>query len=499
MKKLICTLTLIFGMLGMVIGQVVEPTDVPPTTLPPPPTYLPPGTATDTASAPAGFTNTLDSLMDIPDRFNFFVAGNPAFKLVDLEPSTMLRPSTPSAISLQVSEFWSGSSIVIPSNMGLQVSPFMVIQSQLKKPSDWAKAWQPLSIGVAASRPDSFTNTSEFVGDFSVGLQYTLLDNCGERHFENSLRAEIAAEIDSLKPQFEKAFIDSIMGLDSSKTATEIRSSMKHQMDAYVNRAYKQKTISTYNVKIAPAKKRWKAENWASQRFNIAAAASWNAGSPESVVFEPDVRGPGTLTADTLLSFPSFTVFRKFESHLTYTLPFPHRNPAVLASKNKGTSSKDSTTKKGKQWGMWMIGLTYGGTQLDDTSSTFTGIDSLTFDSTFNYSITTSGFYQNIGLANRFYVGSHRAKAYLEGQLFWDSRASDQLFYLADLGVEINIMDGIWIQLYAGVTNTGVEKFVHPGIEQPVNPQNQFLAPRPHFLANFDLRLTIPESFYNDY
>lgn len=478
MKQLLTLLCILIASMGSLYGQfITDPSQT---------------NTADSTKAPKALSTTLDSLIGLNHRFNFFTSGNPAFNLVDLQPGSVIRPSTPQGISMQVSEFWSGSSLIIPTNFGVQVSPFLMIQRQAKKPSDWAKAWQPLSVAVAASRPDSLSSSNEFVGDFSVGFQYTLIDKAAEKHFDAKLKSHIGTELDSLKPQFETAFVDSVRGLDSSKTVQEIRSTMRSQMDVYVEKAYKAQTISTYNARIADAKKAWKAENWASERLSIAGAASWNASDPLALVFEPDVAGPGTSTTDTLLELPSFTVFRQFESYLTYTVPFPRR-PTPASAK------PSPKTKSPRQWGMWMISLTYGGTLLDDTTSTFAGIDTLTFDSLFKYNITTSNFYQNVGLSNRFYVGAQRAKAYVEGQVFWDSRVKDQLFYLFDLGVEINIIDGIWMQLYAGVTNSGVEKFVHPGLENPSNPQNQFKPPRAHFLANFDLRFTLPESFYGEY
>lgn len=491
-------------------AQTTPPVDTtapaanPETDLPPPPTGIsPPSASANTDSIPPGFTTTLDSLLGIPDRFNFFIADNPAFKLLDFDPSNILRPSTPKDISIQVSEFWSGSSLVIPANFGMQVSPAMLLQSQMKKPSDWANAWQPLSLSFAASRPDSNTNFNEFVGDFSVGLQYTISDQAGERHFEKDLRRKINTQLDSLKPQLETAFIDSIRGKDSALTAQKIRTTMKSKMDAYVAKQYKAQTIAAYKAQIAPAKKAWKAENWAAQRFVIGAAASWNASDETSLIFQPDALGPGTTTSDTLLNFPGFTIFRNGVAYATLSLPLPRKNPTLRGGSSKKapstTTPKSTTTSKSaKPWGMWMIGVTCGGTLLDDTTSTFTGIDTLTFDSTYSIGVTTGTFVKNVGLTNRFYIGSNRVKTYVEGQLFWDSRASDRLFYLADIGLEVNILDGLWVQLYGGLTNLGRETFVNPGLDAAASPARQSIPSRPQFILNFDLRMTFPESFYGD-
>ena len=480
-----------------------------PAVLPPPPTPESTPTSnpvvsseisTDTASqdtAPAGFATTLDSLLGIPDRFNFFIADNPAFNLLDVSPSKVLRPSTPQDISIQLSEFWSGNSLIIPNSFGMQVSPAMILQSQMKKPSDWAKCWQPLSIGIAASRPDSNTNFNEFIGDFSVGFQYTLIDQAGEHHFEKHLRRELFAQEDSLKPQLEAAFVDSVQGFDSTLTSARIKSSMKRQMDAYVHQKSRAKALASYASQIASYKKQWKESSWAGRRFSIGGGASWNTSDQTSLVFQSDVLGAGTMTADTLLTFPGFSQFAKYASYATFSVPIPRKNPALKASEkgsSKSTSSKSSTPHR--QWGKWLIGVTYGGTQLMDTNSVFTGIDTLTFDSTFQLNLSKGPLVQNFGITNRLYLGSNRAKVYVEGQLFWDSRTSDQLYYLADMGLEIGILDGIWVQLYAGVTNLGRETFVHPDLEQSTSPTTSFNSSKPQFIANFDLRFSLPESFY---
>ena len=478
------------------LPTVLPPPPTPESTPAPNPTVFPTATSDTTSqdTAPAGFATTLDSLLGIPDRFNFFVADNPAFNLLDVSPSKVMRPSTPQDISIQLSEFWSGNSLIIPNSFGMQVSPAMIMQSQMKKPSDWAKCWQPLSIGIAASRPDSNTNFNEFIGDFSVGFQYTLIDQAGEHHFEKHLRRELFAQEDSLQPSLEAAFVDSVKGVDSTLTTAKIKSSMKRQMDAYVHQKSRAKALASYKSQIATYKKQWKESSWAGRRFSIGGGASWNTSDQTSLVFESDVLGPGTMTADTLLSFPGFSQFAKYASYLTYSVPIPRKNPALKATENGSSTSKNS--KPHRQWGKWLIGLTYGGTQLMDTNSVFTGIDTLTFDSTFQLNFSKGPLVQNIGLTNRLYIGSNRAKVYVEGQLFWDSRTSDQLYYLADMGLELGILDGIWIQLYAGVTNLGRETFVHPDLEQNTRPNTSFNSSKSQFIANFDLRFSLPESFY---
>ncbi|MEM7036336.1 MAG: hypothetical protein AAF570_05090 [Bacteroidota bacterium] len=425
-------------------------------------------------------------MLDLPDRFNFYTTGNPAFKMVDLEQSNAIRPSTTKDIALQLSEFWQGNQLVIPANFGLMVSPAIILKNQLDKPSDWAKAWQPLSLALAASRPDSLTNFDDFQGNFSLGLSYTLFDKADERHFEKHLREQIVKELDSLKPKLEQTFVDSLMKKDSSLTAAKIRARKKRQMDHWVSKQIRSKVQSTYSQKIAPEKKKWKENNWAAERLNFSAAASWHASDETSLVFQPDSLGPNSTTADTLLSFPGFTQLRQYAGYLSYNLPFPHRNPAVSGKKGKSK----------KQWGMLALTATYGGTFLNDTTRSVDSVNTLTADTVYNIATSTT-FHQNAGLSARFYVGAHKAKAYVEGQLFWDSRDADQLFYLADIGLEISLLDGIWMTMYAGITNTGSERFINPSLENHTGTTAPFNPNRPHFIANFDLRFSLPETFYD--
>ena len=451
---------------------------------------IPSNSGPDTSSSVLGdatFTGTLDSLLHLPDFFRSYAPANPAFQLIDGSPTDVVRPATPQAISAELSDFWTAEGISLPSSFGMQVSPVLMVRQQLNKPTDWAQAWQPLGIAVAASRPVATTtlypptsnSANPFVGNFSVGLQYTLLDEGGEWHFERQLHSTLSDSRDSLRPHLEAAFVDSVRAKDSSLTSAQIHSTMGREMDRFVDRKSASWVRSAYKSRIASARKRWTATKWAAQRLNIAAAASWNTSDPTTLVFQDTL--VGMQSTDSLLTFPGFTVFRRWQGTLNYALPFPRKDPAI--------NNKDPHPKA--QWGMLMLGVRYGGTLLDDTTSTFTGIDTLTFDSTFSHNVTTGAFVQNAGFTARMYVGGHRARTYLEGQLIWDSRQSDQVYYLTSLGLELGLGKGIWLEGFGGITNLGQERFVHPDVEPTGAGARSWGEPKPRFIASFNLRMAL--------
>lgn len=438
----------------------------------------------------------LDSLLIKHERFNFPSSDNPAFKMVDLEPSQVLRPSNPEEIAINLSEFSNGTSVIIPKDFGMLVSPAMLIKSQMKKPTEWAKAWQPLRVAVAASRSENGGGTGEFAGNFAVGLQYTLIDKSGEIYFKEKLRKDLETIIKPLsqhRPRLEQAFVDSLRKTDSTISRFSILNdpNLLKDMNQFVLQHYQQESGKSYQMQIKSAKTKWKAQNWAAQRLDIAAAASWHTSDPQTRIlnFGSDTVGVvvDTITNDTTyltnitgdtLVYPGFTVFRKFNAFMTYTLPFPN-----------GKNAKDSLGNDKNQWGMLMIGANYGGTFLDDTTSTTLAGDSVpTLE-------TTTTFFSQLTVNSRFYVGSNRFKGYVEAQAYWDGRISDKVNWLADLGLELNIVDGVWVNVYAGATNQGIEQFVSPTLEENQVFDSFAGRGKPRFLANFDIRLSIPENW----
>ena len=419
--------------------------------------------------------STLDSLFQQHDRFNFASPANPAFLLLDQSPSQILRPSSPKELAIYIGELTNGSNASLPQDVGLEFSPAMLIKQQLDKPANWAKAWTPLRVDLGISRADSGGGINEFVGDFALGLHYTLIDSCHERHFEAKYKEEMDSLLKPYIPRLENAFIDSVYNLDTTKSKLEIQSGMATQLQAYVQKGLEKQSIRMYKANIAGAKKEWKKARWASQILDIAAAVSFHSSAPRVISIVPDSLARRDSTPFT---FPSLTVFRNFQGFVSYSMPLNARGKV-----------QDTLVGNKTQWGALVLGLSTGGTLLDDTTRQITGTDT-----THEYA---SSLYANVCLNGRCYVGTNRLKGFLEAQANWDNRNPNQIYYMADMGLEIGIVDGIWLELYGGVTNQGTEQYLHPDLE-PVGFSQTFSGTgKPRFVANFDLKFSIPEFFGN--
>jgi len=104
-------------------------------------------------------------------------------------------------------------------------------------------------------------------------------------------------------------------------------------------------------------------------------------------------------------------------------------------------------------WGQWLIG----------------GNLSILSDSTSYFSFS---------LASRVYFGTNRIKGFLEVQYQRDDLVESNNLLL-NLGTELNLVDGIWINFYAGVESLN---FANDDKKSEIN-------------SHFDLRFTIPENF----
>jgi len=86
-----------------------------------------------------------------------------------------------------------------------------------------------------------------------------------------------------------------------------------------------------------------------------------------------------------------------------------------------------------------------------------------------------SSSYSNISIPARFLIGTNRVKGFAEAQYSYEGEFNYHKFFF-HLGVEVNIVDGVWLNLTGGFdenTSLNISKFI----------------------ANFNLKLTLPENF----
>jgi len=79
------------------------------------------------------YAQDVDSLAFGDLKLNFVVPDMPAFKALGTEPSTILRPSTPKALAVSLSEFYDAQKIVLPKAFAMEVSPALLWNANKKE------------------------------------------------------------------------------------------------------------------------------------------------------------------------------------------------------------------------------------------------------------------------------------------------------------------------------------------------------------------------------
>jgi len=88
---------------------------------------------------------------------------------------------------------------------------------------------------------------------------------------------------------------------------------------------------------------------------------------------------------------------------------------------------------------------------------------------------TSKSSFSNISIPARFLIGTNRVKGFAEAQYSYLGELKHHKFFFS-LGAEVNIIDGVWVNLTGGFDENTTLK-----ISQ--------------FITNFNLKITLPENF----
>ncbi len=378
----------------------------------------------------------LDSLTLSELKINFAVPDLPAFKTLGSEPSNLLRPSTAKALATSFSPFYDHQKIVVPKAFAMEISPALLINAN-KGPVQlitYAKnAWinsfrislgtatvgdtgRNLSLGVRITPIDKSDPLADvdFIKNISEHLKlYRLSENVYKRKFAESI-------IDSVKQwanqNQQPDNLDSIVDWDYF-----LDQKISHGADAdtiwkYRYEAYKETHFSDsykdFDLWIVKEKEDRKKYNWNATKLDFAAAIL--SSSPDSLVKNVE--------------------FSKAQLWVTYA------------------------HKAGKS-GEFLMGV---------TATVFkNSID--TIESQRNKT------YSSVSVPMRYLIGTNRVKGFVEFQYSYETKAKISNT-LIDLGAELNLIDGLWVNLTGGLTN-----FSHGG--------------KTALTGNMNVKLTLPEKF----
>lgn len=377
----------------------------------------------------------VDSLTLSELKLNFVVPDIPAFKTLGTDPTNLLRPSTPKALAVSMSQFYNDKKIVIPQAFAMEISPALLINANshtLRELQAYQKhaAINSLRISLGTSSDTSITTSGR---SMSLGLRITPI-NKGDMQTDKAFLQEVSNHLhvfvlteDSLRRQFAQANIDSVKrwagntdpNVHNIDNVIDWDDALydKLRSDSLWNKKYNtfKAGIKAFDFDkwLAAEKEAYKKRNWNATKLDFAAAVMGS--SPDSLV--------------------KSARFKRADAWATLALR-AGKNGQVLVGVN-GTIYKN----------------------LKDTVRS-----------------TMNKDYYLLSIPVRYLLGTNRVKGFAEAQYQYGSIGSGTSSLYCNLGTELNIVDGFWLNFTGGLKsdfNTGVTSFV----------------------SSLNLKLTLPEKF----
>jgi len=208
--------------------------------------------------------NGLDSVLISQARLNFAVPDLPAFKAVGNNPGTILRPSTPEALSVVASSFIGPSGIMLPKTLAAEFNPALAVFADKITLSEYRKRSQLYSIRL------SLGTSADSAGIISsaIGIRSTLIDDGDMKNDQkqtDSLYAVLSREV-----QKRAELTDEYLKL---RGITEEQFAENTEIQAAVDRYLKDRCKSDVDTIISKMKTVYKEEHWNARKLDIALAA----------------------------------------------------------------------------------------------------------------------------------------------------------------------------------------------------------------------------------
>lgn len=377
----------------------------------------------------------LDSLTLSELKLNFVVPDIPAFKTLGTDPTNLLRPSTPKALAVSMSQFYNDRKVIIPQGFAMEISPALLINANSHTLHDLQTyqkhaAINSTRISLGSSNDTSITASGR---SMSLGLRITPV-NKGDMQTDKAFLLEVAKQLhvflfteDSIRRQFAQSNIDSVKrwagvtdpAINSIDKVVDWDFALYDKLRSDSTWLKKYNTFKTgiksfdFDKWLAAEKEAYKKRNWNATKLDFAAAAM--ASSPDSLV--KSVR------------------FKRADVWATLALR-AGRNGQVLIG---------------------LAGTVYK--NLKDTARSTMNTD-----------------YYLLSVPVRYLLGTNRVKGFAEAQYQYASSGPGTSSLYCNLGTELNIVDGFWLNFTGGLKsdfNTGATSFV----------------------SSLNLKLTLPEKF----
>ncbi|MFN2397757.1 MAG: hypothetical protein ABR543_03780 [Gemmatimonadaceae bacterium] len=225
-------------------------------------------------------------------RVNFAVPDAPAFSLIDVEPSKILRPQSVRELAVAFSGFQSeGHSFRVPNSFAVEFSPGLLIGGEHLKLADYKpNRWLYRARISAATKHDTVTDAPTLI---ALGLRTTVIDEADPRWHS----AEVLI-VTNMTDSINAIYVNARRRLGVRTPEGDII--------PLTLTADEQAQVDALNARI---KRRWEALKWNAEQLEFAAGAGARAADPsgqslraiEYAVWGTYATGLGTTWAHWLL------------------------------------------------------------------------------------------------------------------------------------------------------------------------------------------------------
>jgi hypothetical protein len=401
-------------------------------------------------------------------KVNFAVPDIPAFKSLGIEPSTILRPSTPEALSIIVPQFYSQGNITLPSSFALEVSPSLLINANKKSLPTLnqfikQRALNSLRLSLATGK-DSTQKEPKAI-KLAVGLRISLI-NKGDLKYDRGyitkkglIQADLAVvnfNEDIIYMKRKGIDIVQNQGVDSSVRASTVRklrlfSVIKNiPLDSVAKDTLKYSDKSINDI-TKDDKSKLSVEKL--KLYNDVEDVGWSKifKTPDSTII--DALGKMKKNRDQFTKSLKSNTDREQDYYveqlqaikeeykknkwnaerLDLAISAVWRSPDNFAKSLEYNKLSFWLTygMPIKQWGQLLFGATASNASLLEEST-----------------MKNKNFTQ-YSISSRLYAGINQMKGFTELQYSYNGFNSSNDYFI-HLGGEFAIRDGIWLQVYGG-------------------------------------------------
>jgi hypothetical protein len=360
------------------------------------------------------FTQDIDTGMLNRLKLNFVVPDMPAFKALNTDPSNLLRPSTVQALAVNMSSFNSNGKFIIPKAFALELSPALLLNAK-KGPQQLKTYAENAVMNSFRISVGSNTDTSFSPNGrtLAAGIRISII-NKGDPTTDTKFHEKVASLLNTIRTGKLP---------DAKKAFAAVKNYKGEDIDLYIdaNRAEFDKFFESrkeiqefFSGNLKKLKEDYRKEHWNDEKLDLAIALSG-------------------FSKDSLVQN---TRFNNAQLWFTWATPLGKTNKAQLLLGFNAKVFKN----------------------LKDTVKA-----------------TMNTTYSEFALPLRILIGTNRVKGFTEIQYSHISDGSISKLY-ANLGVEINLIDGIWANISGGINYNSLDKAAS-------------------FVPQMNIKLTLPENF----